>query len=172
MKSAEEDEPRGLMDPHIWLSPPDAEIMVRNISDGLVQVDPASKAYYERNRDAYLQKLGQLDRDIRDSLSRVTNRTFMVYHPAFGYFAREYNLTMLPVEKEGKQPTAAGIAQLIEQARKYNIKVVFVSPQRNPEPAQVIARQVGGRVVVVDDLAKDYIGNLRKVLGEMVRAME
>jgi len=160
------------MDPHIWLSPLNAKVMVQNIYAGLVQADPANKDYYAQNRDTYLQKLTGLDQDIRDGLSRVTNRRFIIYHPAFGYFARDYDLTMTPVEEEGNEPTAAGITRLIEYARENNIRVIFTAPQFNPESAEVIADEIGGRVVFVDPLAGDYIKNLRIVLDEMVQAME
>ncbi len=160
------------MNPHIWLSPRNAKVMVQNIYEGLVQVDPANKDYYAQNRDAYLHKLAGLDQDIRDGLSRMTNRRFIIYHPAFGYFARDYNLTMIPIEEEGNEPTAAGITRLIEYARENNIRVIFTAPQFNPESAEVIADEIGGRVVFIDPLAGDYIENLRVVLAEMVRAME
>ncbi len=160
------------IDPHIWLSPLNAKVMVQNIYSGLVQIDPANKDYYAQNRDAYLQKLAGLDQDIRDGLSRVINRRFIIYHPAFGYFARDYNLTMTPVEEGGNEPTAAGITRLIEYARENNIKVIFTAPQFNPASAEVIADEIGGRVVFIDSLAGDYIKNLRSVLDEMVRAME
>ncbi|KPK47214.1 MAG: hypothetical protein AMJ77_03845 [Dehalococcoidia bacterium SM23_28_2] len=174
---AGEDEPeeadhQGAMDPHIWLSPPNAKSMVENIYAGLLQVDPENKAYYESNRDAYLRELTELDQDIKDGLAGVTNRRFMVYHPAFGYFAEEYDLTMLPIEEEGKEPTAAGIAHLIDEAKEHNIKVIFVSPQFNPQSAKVIAGEIGGSVVSIDPLARDYVENLRIVLGELVQAME
>lgn len=162
----------GAMDPHIWMSPLNAKIMVQNIYRGLVQVDPANKAYYEKNRDSYLQELTGLDRDIRDSLSGVARRTFMVYHPAFGYFAREYNLVMLPIEAEGKEPTAAGIAHSIEQAREHNVKAILASPQFNPQSAGVIAEAIGGRVVFIDPLADGYITNMRLLLSELVQATE
>ena len=168
----EEHDNPGAMDPHIWMSPLNAKIMVRNICDGLVQVDPGNRAFYEENRDAYLQELTELDQDIREALSGVTNRRFMVYHPSFGYFAKEYDLTMLPVEEEGKEPTPAGIVHLIEQAKEDNIKVIFASPQFNPRSAEVIADEIGGSVVLIDSLAGDYIANLRTVLGELVQAME
>ena len=161
-----------VMDPHIWMSPLNAQIMVRNICDGLVQVDPDNKPYYERNRDTYLQKLAELDQIIRDGLSDVTHRRFMVYHPAFGYFAGEYNLTMIPIEEEGKEPTAAGLARLIEQAKEHDIKVIFAEPQFNPQSAQVIAGAIGGRVVFIDSLAGNYITNLRSLLDELVQTME
>jgi len=167
-----EDEAHGNMDPHIWMSPVDAKVMVQNICEGLVHIDPGNTTYYVKNRDTYLQSLTQLDEDIRDGLSGVKNRKFLVYHPAFGYFAQEYNLTMLSIEEQGKEPTAAGIAHLIQQAKKDDIKVVFASPQFNPQSAEVIADAIGGRVVFVDVLAKDYIANMRFLLGELVQSME
>lgn len=160
------------MDPHIWMSPRNAMMMVENICDGLVQVDPTNKSYYESNRDAYLEELSQLDRDIKDSLVNVTNRVFMVYHPAFGYFAHEYDLTMLPIEEEGKEPTAKGLVLLIDESKEHDIKVIFAEPQFDPKSAEVIADEINGTVVLVDPLSKDYIVNIRSILNEMVKAME
>lgn len=160
------------IEPHTWLSPLNAKVMVQNIYAGLVQIDPGDRAYYEQNRDTYLRNLTELDQDIRDTLLEIQNRRFMVYHPAFGYFARDYNLNMIPIEKDGKEPTAAGIAHLIEQAREHNIRAIFVSPQFNPQSAEVIADAIGGRIVSIDTLAKDYIANLRILLGELAQAME
>ncbi len=162
----------GGMDPHIWMSPLNAQIMVHNIYEGLVQVDPGSRAYYRQNRDTYIQQLTKLDQDIREGLSGVVNRRFMVYHPASGYFAGEYDLTMLPIEVEGKEPTAAGITRLIEQAKEHRIKVIFASPQFNPESAKVIAEAIDGKVVFINSQARDYIVNLRFLLSELVQAME
>ncbi|MFC1903667.1 metal ABC transporter solute-binding protein, Zn/Mn family [Chloroflexota bacterium] len=162
----------GALDPHIWMSPRNAQIMVQNIYEGLVQIDPDNRAYYEQNRDAYFQKLTQLDQDIRGGLSEVTNRSFMVYHPAFGYFAREYNLIMLPIEKDGKEPTPAGLTHLIEQAKEHDIKVVFAEPQFNPQSAEVIAVAIDGRVVFIDSLARNYVVNMRSLLDELIQVME
>lgn len=159
-------------DPHIWMSPRNAQIMVQNIASGLIQVDPASRAYYEQNRDTYLEKLTRLDQDIRDSLSGVENRVFMVYHPSFGYFADCYHLTMLPIEAEGKEPTPAGLQHVIEQATEHNIRVVFAEPQFNPKSASVIAEAIDGQVILIDPLARDYTANLETILDELVLAME
>ena len=160
------------LDPHIWMSTANAKIMVSHMYEGLVQIDPANKAYYEQNRDLYIQKLNQLDKDIRDELTNVKNRKFLVYHPAFGYFAHEYNLTMLAIEEEGKEPTAAGIARVIQQAKENNIKVIFASPQFNQQSARVIADGIGGTVVPVDPLAKDYLSTMRLILNELVKVMK
>jgi zinc transport system substrate-binding protein len=162
----------GTLDPHIWMSPLNAAIMVQNICDGLVQVDPNNKVYYEENRDAYLAELTQLDQDISDGLSGVTNRSFMVYHPAFGYFAAEYDFTMIPIEDEGKEPTGEGIKYVIDYANEHNISVIFASPQFNQESAKVIADAIGGEVISIDPLARDYITNMRTLLDELERATE
>jgi zinc transport system substrate-binding protein len=167
----EEDHEHGAMDPHIWMSPQNAQIMVRNIADGLIQLDPDNRDYYEQNRDSYLQRLSELDQDIGDSLSGVENRVFMVYHPAFGYFASCYDLTMLPIEAEGKEPTPGGLQHLIEQAQEYDIHVVFAEPQFNPQSAEVIARAIDGVVILINPLARDYIENMHTLAGELAQAM-
>jgi len=167
-----EEHEHGTMDPHIWMSPRNAQIMVRNIADGLIQIDPDNRVYYEQNRDAYLQKMAQLDQDIHEGLSGVGNRVFMVFHPAFGYFAGNYDLTMLPIEDEGKEPTPAGLQHLIEQAKEHDIRVIFAEPQFNPQSAKVIADAIGGKVVLIDPLARDYIENISILMGELIQAME
>jgi zinc transport system substrate-binding protein len=159
-------------DPHIWLSPQNAKLMVWNICSGLIQVDPQNESYYTRNRDEYLAKLDALDKDIREGLSRVINRRFIVFHPAWGYFARDYNLEQISIEIGGKEPSAKDIADLIRKAKELGIKIIFAEPQFNPRSAETIAEEIGGRVVFIDPLAEDYISNMRLVLGELVKAME
>jgi zinc transport system substrate-binding protein len=163
---------QGATDPHIWMSPLNAKVVVDNICEGLKQIDPENDEYYETNRDAYLTELESLHSDIVAGLDAVQNRVFMVYHPSFGYFAKEYDLEMVPVEEEGKEPTAAGLARLIDQAVERDISVVFTSPQFNPQMAQVIADGIGGTVVSVDPLARNYIDSMRVLLSELVQALE
>ncbi|RLF98517.1 MAG: zinc ABC transporter substrate-binding protein [Candidatus Wolframiiraptor sp.] len=158
-------------DPHIWLSPRNVEIMVGHVYEGLVQVDPANEKYYRENLEAYLQELDVLNREIEALFSNVTNRIFIAYHPSWGYFARDYNLTQIPIEKEGKEPTAASIAALIEQAKRLNVKVVVVSPQFNVKSAEVVAEEIGGKIVLADPLAEDYVNNLRSVALRLSEAM-
>ena len=159
-------------DPHIWLSLQNAKLMVWNICSGLIQVDPQNEAYYTRNRDEYLAKLDALDKDIQAGLSKVINRRFMVFHPAWGYFARDYNLEQIPIAIGGKEPSAKDIANLIQKAKELGIKIIFAEPQFNPRSAETIAKEIGGRVVFIDPLAEDYISNMRLVLDELAKAME
>ena len=159
-------------DPHIWLSPKDAKIMVENIANGLIGLDPQNESYYAQNRDVYVAKLEVLDKDIREGLSGVINRRFIVFHPAWSYFAADYNLEEIPIEIGNKEPSAKDIATVIQEAREFDIKIIFAEPQFNPRSAEVIANEINGNVVFIDPLAKDYIGNMHLVLNELVQAME
>ncbi len=159
-------------DPHIWLSPRNAKIMVENICDGLIQIDPQNREYYIQNENEYLAKLDTLDAAINSTLAGVTNRWFLVDHPAWGYFARDYNLTQLAIESEEKTPSSKDIADVIQEAKEHDIKVVFVSPEFDVKTAQYIADQVGASVASIDPLARDYINNMYQVLGELAQGME
>jgi zinc transport system substrate-binding protein len=160
-------------DPHVWLSPRNAKIMVENICDGLIEVDPEHEAYYTTNRDKYRQKLDDVDAYIHDRLDNfTTNRVFMIYHPAWGYFAEEYNLTPIVIEHKGKAPTPKVIQDCIDKARQYNLSYIYVSPQFPTEDAEAIAHEIGGRTVFIDPLPRDYIANMRSIVASLSLEME
>jgi zinc transport system substrate-binding protein len=150
-------------DPHIWLSPKNAKIMVENTYQGLARADPLHKAEYRANTDSYLKDLDTLDADISHEISQKQIHTIMVYHPAWSYFARDYGLLQIPIETDGKDPTPKGIENLVRQAKAGNITVVFASPEYSTKSADVIAKEIGGSVALVSPLEEDYLGNIRKV---------
>lgn len=150
-------------DPHIWLSPGNAKVMVENICQGLIEVDPANADEYRRNADAYQGELDALDREIAGALAESGVEKIMVYHPSWAYFARDYGLEEIPIENEGKEPSPRGIEHLIEQAKEEHITVIFASPEYSTRSAEVIADEIGGTVVLVSPLAKDYLANMRHV---------
>jgi len=161
VESEDEDEPG--MDPHIWTSIKNAKIMVKNIRDGLIEIDPENKNYYDENAEKYIKELDKLDEEVAQYTSETKNKDFIVFHPAFAYFCRDYGLHQIPVEQEGKEPTAKWMERVIEEAKQKNIKVIFVSPQFNQKSAEVIANEIQGKVVSVDPLAEDYLENMRKI---------
>ena len=150
-------------DPHVWVSPKNAKIMVENIYQGLVQIDPNNTGYYTTNRDNYIMQLDELDANITKSLEGKENSQIIVYHPAWAYFCKDYNLHQIPIESEGKEPTSQEIAAVIDFARKNNVKVIFIEPQYSPKSAEVIASEINGKVLKIDDLAQNYIENLKNV---------
>ncbi|BBL67766.1 metal ABC transporter solute-binding protein, Zn/Mn family [Methanoculleus chikugoensis] len=150
-------------DPHIWTSPKNAKIMVGNIRDGLIAVDPANAEDYRRNADAYLGELDALDTEIAGALAASGVKTVMVYHSSWAYLARDYGFTEVPIESEGKEPSPQRIEHLIKQAEEEKIRVIFASPEHSTRSAEVIADAIGGTVVTVSPLAKDYLANMRHV---------
>ncbi|RJS84911.1 zinc ABC transporter substrate-binding protein [Candidatus Bathyarchaeota archaeon] len=150
-------------DPHVWLCPKNAKIMVRNICKALIEADPERKEFYVRNMHNYIKELDDLDVKIRKILNNLAERSFLVYHPAWRYFAEEYNLTQIPVEKVGKAPTAKGIIALIKQAMSLQKKIIFVSPQFDWKKAEAIAESIHGKIVFIDPLARNYVENLLSV---------
>lgn len=158
-------------DPHMWTSPPLVRHMVSVIRDKLVELDPAHAADFARNHDAFVAELEALDRDLHALLDPLPNRGFLVFHPAWGYFADTYGLTQVPIEREGKEPGARALAALIDQAKREGIKVVFVQPQFDKRQARQVAEAIGGAVIAVDPLAADYVDNLRHVGREFAQAL-
>lgn len=159
----ESDEDHEDLDPHIWTSPANAKIMVEDIYEGLVELDPENEAYYAQNRDAYLKELDALDIRIKEKLEGKEEKNFMVYHPSWGYFAEDYGLNMISVEIEGKEPSAQDLTKLVDLAKEKNVKVIFVQAQFSTRSAEVLAQEIGGEVVTVDSLAENYIQNMDKV---------
>lgn len=158
-------------DPHVWTSPLLAQHMAGRIRDKLSELAPDHARDFARNHDAFVAELVALDAELHKSLDPLPNRKFMVFHPAWGYFAAHYGLTQVSIEREGKEPGARGLAALIGQARQEKIKVVFVQPQFDKLQARQVARAIGGGVVSVDPLAADYVDNLRRVGRQFVQAL-
>ena len=156
-------------DPHIWLSPRDAVTQVQNICDGLIAVDPAGTNYYINNKKNYIAKLKELDAYLNSTFAATKKKKFVVLHPAWTYFARDYGLQQIAIEAEEKEPGPRLLAEIIEACRENNITTVFVEPQYNPKMAEVIAQEIHGNVVSIDDLAPTpgYIDNLKSV-GEKI----
>lgn len=158
--SAEHD--HGTLDPHIWLDPALVKIQVGHIRDGLSQADPAGAREYAANAEAFMLELDRLDAEIRSLLSVLPadRRTFLVFHPSWGYFARAYGLTQVSIEVEGKEPSPRDMARIIALGAETGAKVIFVQPQFSEKSAAVIARQIGARVVRLDPLGADWSENL------------
>lgn len=158
-------------DPHIWTSPMLVKQMGGEIARTLTRLDPDNAPDYAANLAVFERDLDVLDADIRATLADVKQRRFMVFHPAWGYFADAYQLTQIPIERDGKQPGPRSLAALIDQARRENVKVIFVQPQFSRQSAEQVARAIDARVEVIDNLAPDYFANLRRV-AETIAASE
>lgn len=152
----------GERDPHIWLSPKRVKVMVESIADEMSKIDPLHTDTYEKNSQAFIQKLDELDGQIRSALSGVQSKKFIVYHPAFGYIADDYGLTMYALEEEGKEATPRNLQKMIDLAKKENIKVIFYQEEIDSSQSEAFAEEIGGKTVQLAPLSPNYIENLKK----------
>jgi zinc transport system substrate-binding protein len=160
-KQAHREEAPGTLDPHVWVSPPEVKIIVRNIQEALTEMDPSNSRTYQSNQEAFLKEIDKLDKDLAEIFKDKQGLKFMVYHPAWGYFARAYGLEQVPVEMEGKEPKPEQLKALITQAKKDGIKIIFVQPQFSTKSAETIAKAINGQVISADNLREDWEKNLR-----------
>jgi zinc transport system substrate-binding protein len=158
-------------DPHVWVAPDTVAVAARNIAAALAEIDPAHASEYRANLRRFEADIAALDREIRAELANVRGGRFMVYHPTWGYFAHQYGLEQVAIEAEGKEPNAARLIRLIDDARRENVKVIFVQSGFPRKSAQVIADAVGGRILVADPQERDWMNNLRRVSRELKEAL-
>jgi zinc transport system substrate-binding protein len=154
---------KGLKDPHVWLSLRRVKTVAQNMCDALIAENPSQRSFYIDNLSAFHHDLDALDAEITEIMKNAKTRQFMVFHPAWGYFAHDYGLEQMPIEIEGKEPSAKALSHLIKAATEKGIKIVFVQKQFSKIGAETVARAIGGRVIPIDPLARDYMENMRKI---------
>jgi zinc transport system substrate-binding protein len=159
-------------DPHIWTSPVNYKKMAKVVYDGFVEIDPGHQEQYYANYQEFIEKIEMLHSNITNLLQPYQNKSFMVYHPAWGYFGDTYQLVQLAIEEDGTQPGPAGVAAIIQQAQSENISVIFVSPQFDTSSAETIAEEINGEVVFANPLMQNYTKTLMSLAEEMVKGFQ
>lgn len=162
----------GERDPHIWLSPKRAVVIVQTIAQNMCELDPSNADTYQSNAQTYIDRLNELDQYIQDSLDGVQDKKFMVYHPAFGYFADDYGLTMYALEEEGKEATAQHLQDMIDLAKEENIKMIFYQEEIDSSQSAAFAEEIGGKTMQLAPLAANYIENLKSMADLMAEVMQ
>jgi zinc transport system substrate-binding protein len=140
----------GGTDPHIWLDFGNAQIMVRNIMEGLIAKDPANRQYYTANAASYNKRLADLDRQYREGLSHCARKMFLHGgHYAFGYLADRYGLKYESAYalSADAEPTPARITALVRQMRENGLKYIFTEELLEPRVAETIARETGAGIL-------------------------
>lgn len=162
-ETKEDDHSGEELDPHIWTSPEIAKTIARQIAKTLSEVDGQYTSYYLSNLEDLLTEIDQLQIDIKDLLKDKQNRQFLVFHPAWGYFAQEYGLEEISIEVGGTEPSASELSAIITNALANNIRIVFAQPEFSTQIADYIASEINGKVVLITPLAEDWLDNLRLV---------
>ncbi len=162
----------GGIDPHVWLSPEMVNLQSQVICENLIELDPVNSDIYSENLILFLEEISNLQDSIHSSIDSFHGESFLVFHPAWGYFADEFDLIQVPIEISGSEPSPSELAQLIDYGKSSFIKVVFVSPQFSESSAETIADELNASVVFIDPLAQNWAENLAFVADQMASALE
>lgn len=145
----------GGVEPHIWNSTQNALIIVDNIYQALCELDTTHQADYKYRLDSLKQSIQQTDAETRRLLENADS-TFLIYHPALSYFARDYGLKQISIEEGGKEPSPAQLKKLIETCRNENVHTIFVQQEFDQRNAQLIAHELGIDIVSIHPLSYDW----------------
>ncbi len=148
-------------DPHIWLNPNSAKIQVQTIADAFSKLDPKNNKFYQKNAQNYIFELDKLDSKIRNDLS-TCSRDFIAFHDAFSYFAYEYDLnqhTIISSTDPHATPTAKTLENIINTSRDLEIKIIFTEDTTDPRISNIVANEIGGKILVLSPLEISGNGN-------------
>ena len=149
------------LDPHIWTSPENIKMIAKNILDSLVAVDGKNRVVYERNYKNFVVQINETDKQIKTILKNIKHGTkFMVFHPAWGYFAHQYGLEQLAIEVEGKEPKPRELSHIMAEAKNEKVRAIFTQPEFSDKSAQIIANNLKIKVIKVSPLNADWSANL------------
>ncbi len=158
------------LDPHVWTSPAVARRLVEQATAALCEASPENAEFFRANAATLDAELADLQTELSARLASFEGRTFVVFHPAYGYFANEFHLTQRAVESQGKAPRPRELAELLETARDVGVQAIVVQPEFDRAAAQVVANEIGAELIVHSPLEKDYFVNVRTLTDALERS--
>lgn len=149
------------VDPHIWLSVENARLIAKNVKEQLSSLKPDSSAKYDANFNYLISQIDSLDTYIIENLKPGK---FLIYHPSLGYFSEQYGLTQIPIENEGKEPSAVYMKTLMDTLKGKNIGIVLYQEQLSKSAVESIAKELKIEMKSFDPLAYDWLENMKKIV--------
>lgn len=154
----------GGIDPHIWSSPKTAKQLVANTFKVLVQLAPEKEQAYTTNYMKLMSDINIMDKGAETIFKQMPSKAFMIYHPALSYIARDYGLTQISIEHDGKAPSPAHMKKMLEAAKAHKIKTIFLQKQFNIENAKVIAKEINAELIQIDPLSEDWLTEMNRIM--------
>lgn len=151
------------IDPHVWMSPDNLSLMAENVCRALSIADSLHATAYEQRLSDFKARMDKLDGELRKRLTPLRQRTFLIYHPALGYFARQYGLQQIAIEHDGKEPSASHLQQLITHCKAAHVQTVLISKEHNGRAARRVAESLGTKPVEINPLAYDVPTELLRI---------
>jgi ABC-type Zn uptake system ZnuABC Zn-binding protein ZnuA len=168
-----------LGNPHIWLDPVNAKIMLRHTMEGLLRLDPEGQGAYLKSFSEYIKKLDRLEREGKQKVNALKDRRIITHHAAWPYFARRFGFIIEGnlINQVGSEPSAKALAGLTRKIKKEGIKVIVSEPQLNPKLPEMVARETGAKVVVLTPLpgaipgTETYLSMIEYNINQLVQAL-
>lgn len=154
---------RGVTDQHTWMSCANALVIAKNIYNSLKETDADNASYYEQRYKALVDEINKLNADISKKLASVKGTSFIIYHPALTYFAKEYGLQQLAIEEDGREPSAASLAKVIDKAEKAGVKLMLVQQEFDKRNTEIVAKALDIRMVSINPLAYNWNDEMKLI---------
>jgi zinc transport system substrate-binding protein len=158
-------------DPHYWVSPKCGLVIAASVRRFLCDLNPLQRQNYESNYQLLVSKIHELDGKATRLFSDVPTRCFMIYHPNLAYLARDYGLEEIPVEYEGKEPSPSRMRELIDRARKENLKTIFVQIEYDTKNAKAIAGETGSHIALIDPLSENWLKSTNDIIDALHKSL-
>ncbi|WP_186446578.1 metal ABC transporter substrate-binding protein [Neobacillus bataviensis] len=170
-------------DPHVWLSPVLAQKEVDNIAKALEQADPKNKDKFQKNAAALNSELADLDSLYKETIDKAKKKEFVTQHAAFGYLAKQYGLTQIPIAglSPDVEPTLGKLAELTDLTKKKNVKIIYFEELTSSKVADTLAKEIGAKTEVLNPLegltkkeqekGLDYIDVMKNNLESLKRSL-
>ena len=152
-----------LHDPHYWTSVRGLQAMAHTIYTALSCIDTLHRESYRTGYSRFSERLSRIGKEIQAQLTTLPSRAFVIYHPSLTEFAEEFGLHQLVIEQDGKEPTPQQIQTLIEEARRQDVRVVFIQQEFDSKLIQSIASELGARTVLINPLDGNWEAQLRGI---------
>lgn len=154
---------RGVTDQHTWMSCANALVIVKNIYNSLRKADPENASFYEGRYNALVEKIEKLNAELTESLNTVEGSSFIIYHPALTYFAKEYGLHQLAVEEDGREPSAASLAKVIDEAKAEGVRLMLVQQEFDRRNAEIVAKALNIGMTTINPLSYEWEKEMRDI---------
>lgn len=157
------------IDPHTWTSVANARVIIKNMLDDVVELDPEHKAEYESNYRDFDRELSEFQDSIALRLQPVKGEAFVVWHPSLSYFARDYGLEQISLEYDGKEVPVKYLEKKVAYAVSRKPSVFFFQKGMDTNQAQTVNAQIGTRLVEINPLGYDWKYEIRKIADALSR---
>lgn len=158
------------IDPHIWSAPGEVKKIAAETCRALIALLPENEEVLNRNYELFMNEIDQLDQELKSQFDQLENRKFLIFHPALGYLARQYNLEQIALEVDGKEPSPKYMRSLVEQAKSENIRVIFIQKEFDEENARQLANEIDGEIVQIDPMNEQWDNQLREIAQKITSA--